>query len=133
MERSFKRTFDSLQEIFGFIGEFFAGQAIDERHRYAVDLAVEELFTNMVKYNPGVPHDIQIGLERLDDHLAISLMDPDSEPFDPNRAGDAAVDRPIEERRPGGLGIHLVRKMMDRIDYEYTGRCSRTTLIKRLE
>ena len=132
-EKRFRREFGSLEEIFGFIDALFAGSPVDPRTEYVVKLAVEELFTNMVKYNPGVHDDILIELHRLEDRVAVSLTDFDSDRFDIRSREDVDVDRPIEERTPGGLGIHLIRKLMDRIDYEYEGRRSRTTFVKMLE
>jgi len=42
------------------------------------------------------------------------------------------VDRPLSERQPGGLGIHLVKKLMDRIEYNYVERRGTTKFFKRL-
>ena len=132
MQRKFKRNLTSLDEIFVFIGEYFAQEQIDQDHLYAVTFAVEELFTNMLKYNPGNTNDVLLGLEQDNGHLAVSLTDFDVEPFDINKAPEVRIDLPLEARKPGGLGIHLVKKMMDRIDYEYVDRRSTTTLIKKL-
>ena len=52
-DRSFRRSFDSLEEIFAFTSDFFAAHGIDRGLLPTVDLALEELFTNMVKYSPG--------------------------------------------------------------------------------
>ena len=52
-DRSFRRSFDSLEEIFAFTSEFFAAHGIDRGLLPTVDLALEELFTNMVKYSPA--------------------------------------------------------------------------------
>ena len=124
---------DSLEEIFGFLDAFFADERIGAGTRFAVKLSVEELFTNMVKYGASRARDVLIDLERLDDRVAVSLTEFDTEPFDIRKLEEVRVDRPIEERNPGGLGIHLIKKMMDRIDYEYVDRRSRTTLVKKLE
>ena len=132
-ERSFRRSYDSLPEIFAFIENFFDTGGIDRGHLADVDLIVEELFTNMVKYCPGNIHEILIGLERSGRQLAVSLTDFDVDPFDVNNAPEPRVDRPISERRPGGLGLHLVKRMVERIDYEYADRKSKTTVIKALE
>jgi anti-sigma regulatory factor (Ser/Thr protein kinase) len=114
-------------------GDFFASEKIDERHRYAVDFALEEIFTNMVKYNPDGKHDVSINLDKLGDRLRITLTDFDVEPFDVSKAEEPRIDVPLEERDVGGLGLHLTRKMMDDVDYEYVDRRSIITLTKMLE
>lgn len=133
MERSFKRSIASLPPVFAFLGEFFAAEAIDRGRNQTIDLAVEELFTNLVKYNKGTTRDISISLNRDDAHVEVTLTDYDVEPFDITRLKEVQVDRPLAERKPGGLGIHLVRKMVDRISYSYENRISTTTFIKTLE
>ncbi len=133
MRGRFARTFDSLEAIFGFAEEFFGREGIDKRHRFAVNFALEEIFTNMVKYNANNSNQIQIGLERADDKLLVTLTDFDVEPFDVTQVGEVRTDQPLEERKIGGLGLHLTKKMMDRVDYDYTDRRSTITLTKILE
>lgn len=133
MERSFKRSYASLSPVFAFIGEFFAAEAIDRGRNQTIDLAVEELFTNLVKYNVGSTRDISISLNRDDRRVEVTLTDFDVEPFDITKLKEVQVDRPLAERRPGGLGIHLVKKMVDSLSYSYDNRTSRTTFIKTLE
>jgi anti-sigma regulatory factor (Ser/Thr protein kinase) len=98
-----------------------------------VDFALEEIFTNMVKYNPDGKHDVSINLDKLGDRLRITLTDFDVEPFDVSKAEEPRIDVPLEERDVGGLGLHLTRKMMDDVDYEYVDRRSIITLTKMLE
>jgi serine/threonine-protein kinase RsbW len=131
--RRFPRSLDSLDRIFAFVGEWCASGRAGESERYALGFAVEELFTNMVKYNPAGQGDIELELERNGDELIARVSDPDSERFDVTATPDAGINLPIEQREPGGLGLHLVRRVMDEVGYEYRGRCSRITIRKRLE
>ena len=128
----FRRSLDSLNETSEFLRGFFARQGISSGHLESVTLAVEELFTNMLKYGGG-DGEILIGLERKDRELAVSLTDFDVEPFDVTQVPEIRVDRPLSERQPGGLGIHLVKKMMDRIEYQYVDRRGTTTFFKKLD
>lgn len=134
MRRSFERSFGALGAIFESIGQFFEREGIDGRHRQVVDLAVEELFTNAVKYNPDNPHRIVLELRRDGGELAIVMTDVESEPFDITSMPEVDIDRPLDERQPGGLGIHLIREMMDRVEYVYDAvrREGRTTMVKSL-
>ena len=50
----------------------------------------------------------------------MTLTDYDVDPFDVTKAPDVDVTLPIEQRRPGGLGLHLIRRLMDSVDYEYS-------------
>lgn len=127
------RSFASLPDMFSFIDAALAGSGADADARYAIGFAFEELFTNMVKYNPGGGG--QIGLEIvLDGALAVcSLADPDSDRFDVTAAPDVDIHAPVESRRPGGLGLHLIRRLVDCVEYDYSGRCSRITFRRKLE
>ena len=132
--RSFARSFQALPAIFEFTSGEFARQGIDARLLATVDLAVEELFTNMVKYSQGTEARVRIGVTRIAGGVEVTLTDYDVEAFDVTKAPDVDVSLPIEERRPGGLGLHLIRRLMDSVDYEYSqaSRESRITLRKTL-
>lgn len=130
-ERRFPRTIDSLGAIHQFVVDFLAGQGLGPDNAFDVDLVVEELFTNMVKYSREGRQPIEVSLAHEDGVLRIVLRDFDVEPFDVTQAREVDVNRPIAERRAGGLGLHLVRRIADRIDYDYRDRVSTITVLKR--
>jgi anti-sigma regulatory factor (Ser/Thr protein kinase) len=119
MRRKFQRSFDALAEVFEFIEGFFAEHEIPGELSFPVQFSVEELFTNMVKYSPETGEEIEVELEVVADGLTVSLTDFDVEPFDPTAAKAVDTDKPLEERQPGGLGIHLTKKLVDSMTYEY--------------
>lgn len=133
MELRLARSFDSIAEIHAAIAGFCVRHAIDESAVFAVQLAVEEVFTNLVKYNGGDGETIQIDLDRIDDRLIIHLIDHDVDFFDPAHSPPVDVAAPLEARRPGGLGLHLIRSYVDELDYEYVDRTLRITAVKVLE
>ena len=130
--RMFKRSFDALAAIFGFTAEVFARHGIDPALLPTVDLAVEELFTNMVKYSPASDAEVRIEMTGIEGGVEVTLTDYDVDPFDVTKAPDVDIGKPIEERRPGGLGLHLIRRLLDSVEYEYSKetRQSRITFRK---
>lgn len=132
MNEKFERTFQSLEPIFELTESFFSQEGIDRSHLFPVSFAVEELFTNMVKYNADSDSDILLSIEKTDGAVVVSLTDYDSASFDVTKAPAPDVDAPLADRPIGGLGLHLVRKMVDDIEYEHSGRETRITIKRRL-
>lgn len=130
MEKKFKRNINSLENIFEFLGEFVARHKLNKSISFAINLAVEELFTNMVKYRVGNPHEILIELKKDTNKVIVALTDYEVEPYDIKQAKAYDPTQPLEDREAGGVGIHLVKKFMDDIDYEYQNGTSKITLIK---
>ena len=129
--RTFRRSFDSIQDIFAFTAEVFAREHVDPALLPSVDLTVEELFTNMVKYSASSAA-VRIDIGAVDDGVEVTLTDYDVERFDVTQAPDVDIDLPIEQRKPGGLGLHLIRRLVDSVHYEYSAerRQSRITFRK---
>jgi anti-sigma regulatory factor (Ser/Thr protein kinase) len=132
-QQSFPRTAACLPEIFEFMDRFFAEANVSDEHRMPMQFVVEEWFTNLVKYSRGGAHDIAFELKRQGSRLVLSLTDFGVERFDIREAPDVDVDLDLKHRRPGGLGIHLLRRMVDEIGYEYVDGRSTTTFVKELE
>lgn len=133
MERKFKRDITSLESIFSFIEQFIASKNIAHSHLFPVQLVIEELFTNILKYQSAGTSDVVVHLEKSDNKLIIRLRDFDSEPFDLTKSNEINTDEYIQQKKPGGLGLHLIKQMVDSLDYEYNNRTSTITLIKHLE
>ncbi len=133
MEKKFNRQISSLDNIFLFINDCFATQRIDKSLTFLAQFVIEELFTNMVKYNHTTSKEIGINIENRSNTLIISISDYDVDPFDPRDVNEVNVSQSAEERTVGGLGIYLIKKMVDEIDYEYINRCSKITVLKQME
>ncbi|UCE03407.1 MAG: ATP-binding protein [Candidatus Latescibacterota bacterium] len=133
MQESFPRTFSSLQRVFRFVGDFLTPKGVDEAELREVELVIEEIFTNLVKYNTGGKHEIPVQLERRGNKLLIVLTDRDVERFDVTSVPAVDTQQPMSKRQPGGLGWHLVREMSESVSYEYENRTSTITVVKPLE
>jgi anti-sigma regulatory factor (Ser/Thr protein kinase) len=119
--------------VFASLDEYLTAAGAGEEAAYAVQLAVEELFTNMVKYNPESSQDITIVIGGEGKRMTITLIDTDVEPFDMTAQKEVDTAAALNERKVGGLGIHIVRNLVDDLQYEYADRCSKVTIIKQLE
>jgi anti-sigma regulatory factor (Ser/Thr protein kinase) len=127
--RDLKALPEVMQLVDRFLGDIGAGQ----NARFPVQLAVEEVFTNMVRHNASGKAGLELGLSLHDGEIVITLTDFDTPRF--NLIADAPpvdTSAPLENRTPGGLGIHLVKKMMDRIEYSHRNRTGTITLRKRM-
>ena len=100
---------------------------------YFANLAIEELVTNCIKYgyDDSAEHIIEIELKLLAGELVLAVTD-DGHPFNPIESPEPDTNLPAEDRPIGGLGIHLLRKMSDHMDYVRTDGRNRLTLRKSL-
>ena len=130
-ESRFRRRFESIPEICAFTAHVFTTERVDPSLLPSVDLTLEELFTNMVKYDASDAA-VSVHIAKIDGGVEVTLTDYDVERFDVTQAPDVDIDLPIEQRQPGGLGLHLIRRLVDCVHYEYSAesRQSRITFRK---
>lgn len=133
MEKKFRREIKSLRKIFSFVDEFITMNRIDKSVKFTTRFVVEELFTNMVKYNATSVKDISISLVKKKNKIVMKLIDYESKPFDVTTHRKIDINQSLKERKAGGLGIHLVQLMVDKITYQHVNGQSRITVIKNLE
>ena len=130
MQRAFPRNLDSLSPLYEFAEAVLETNDISPGVRFPVHLAMEELFVNMVKYNPAVPTDITVEVtvtflgEATNDatsskEVTVTLVDDGGVEFDVTAKRQVNIDAPLEERTPGGLGIHLIQNLVDGLEYTY--------------
>ena len=118
-DRLFGRGYESIAQLADFTREVFTRDAMDMRILPTVDFAIEELFTNMVKYAKGSDAAVRVGVSWIPDGVEVTLTDYGVDRFDPTQAPEVDIRAPIEQRSPGGLGLHLIRKMVDSVEYSY--------------
>jgi serine/threonine-protein kinase RsbW len=133
MRQRFTRDMESLEAVFTFLNAFSEAEHLDPISAYALTLAVEEFFTNIVKYGRGTEGAVLIEADRRERTVTVRLEERTPEPFDVTRPTQTQFDVPSGDRRPGGLGIHIAKEMLDGLSYDYTDGTSRITLTKLLE
>jgi len=118
MQREFPRHLNSLAGLYEFTEEVMRAHDLPDGVRFPIHLATEELFVNMVHYNPTVTTDIEVAID-VADRVTVSLVDNGGVEFDVTEKREVDVDAPLEERTPGGLGIHLIQNLVDSLEYQY--------------
>jgi anti-sigma regulatory factor (Ser/Thr protein kinase) len=112
---------------------FAAAHGLSTRTRCAVNLALEEVVTNVITHGyrgeEGRPILIEVAVPA--EELVASVEDQ-GPPFDPLLAPEPDVSLPPDQRSHGGVGLLLVRKLMDRLEYTRTNGTNRLVIHKRL-
>ena len=132
--KSSTRINNNLKQITKVI-EWFEIFALENKMQFAIiqkiNIAFDELLNNIISYgyNDDKIHEIKIELELRGVRLIIIFND-DGIPFNPFKKDPPDTMLTIEERIIGGLGIHLVRKLMDECEYKRHTNKNIITLIK---
>ena len=101
------------------ISEFLSTQGVADAIGMRVSLCLDELLTNTILYGYADqgPHEITVEVAVTSGVLRLDIID-DATPFDPTEeAPEPDLDSPLEDRRIGGLGVHLVRSFVDEMVY----------------
>lgn len=124
---------ENVAEFRNFVEDACRGAGADETVCFDLKLVVDEVCSNIVVHGyEGVePGPISLSFAVRGNEIVITITDH-ARPFDPKDAPVPKLDAPASERRPGGLGWHLVRELVDRIEYEPgRERGNRLVLMKR--
>ena len=124
MQKWFARNIDALGDIYVFAEDVLSSGDIQDAVRFPIHLALEELYVNMVQYYPDNDNDILLEVSATDGKVTVTMTDYDVDPFDVTVPRNVQTDLPLNERKPGGLGLHLVQQMVDNLEYEYHDRQS---------
>lgn len=124
---------NEMPQLTAFVEETFRRSNLDEPLAMQINLAIEEAVVNVMKYAypAGTPGQVYIESQVQDDMLRFVISDS-GVPFDPTARAAVDTDRGTMERGIGGLGIHLVRQIMDQVKYERQGDKNVLTLVKKL-
>lgn len=124
------REIERLNKLVRQFGEL---HDVPSRTLYAVNLALDELVTNVMLYgfDSAEGRKITVKIDTAAGELTASVLD-DGKAFNPLEAKQPDLNAPLEERDLGGLGIHLVRSLMDQVTYSRADHKNVLTVRKRI-
>lgn len=114
-----KNEISQLAVIVEMIEEIAEQWKLSDETKFNLNLALEEIFTNIVFYafNDQHEHIIILSFTLQEGNIKIEIED-DGKEFNPlDNPEPEHIDKPLEEREIGGLGIHFVKTVMDRVEY----------------
>lgn len=136
MKNEFKLHVDAKLENLSQIADFVTESArkfdLDERSIFQLQLATDEVASNIILH--GYTHytgQIHLSCWREDQKIKIRIEDR-GERFNPLLVDNPNLNTSLEERSPGGLGIHFLKTLTSSVDYEFKNGKNRLTISKDL-
>ena len=125
----FSAKFEFLDEIREFVGEIARAGGFSDKEVYNIQLASDEAASNIIEHAYEGVQDgkLEISCGVKGNAITIILVDH-GEPFDPSEVPTPDLKADLSERKIGGLGIFLMRKLMDEVRYDAEPGKSRNTL-----
>ena len=112
----------AVRKVADALDAFCTRERLPEDVAWRLGVAVDEIVANIVMHAPaGVTPAIDVDFSHEGDLVEITISD-DGPPFDPFSHPPPDLDRPLETREPGGLGIVLIRGLMDEVGYTGGGK-----------
>ncbi len=120
-KRTFPGNFKSLAPISRFIVKKAQDIGFSPSEVYAIQTAVDEACSNIIDHAYGGEDigDIKIQIQEIKNGIQIELFD-NGEPFDPEDVPEPDITSPLEIRKERGLGIFFMRKLMDKVIFEFS-------------
>lgn len=134
-ELTLDATVDNIAAVTDFVNEQLEALDCPMKAQMQIDVAIDELFSNIAfyAYDPTVgPATVRVEVKQEPLSVLITFIDH-GVPYDPLAKDDPNVNLSLEERQIGGLGIFLVKKTMDNVNYEYRNGQNILTIQKNLQ
>ncbi len=113
-------TLKNLPTIHQQILVFADKMGVGQKQKSEIELALEETLVNIISYaftDEAEAHDIELTVNVTDGHRFIMTIVDDGKPYDPLTTAEPDLDVDIEHRKIGGLGVMLVKQLMDDVTY----------------
>lgn len=126
---------EEMQRFETAFSEFARIQQFSDDVIYAIQLSIDELFVNIVSYGfqDDSHHIVEVKIKTIGDSVQVDLID-DGLAFNPLKdAPEPDLDAALEDRRVGGVGIHIVKALMNEVSYSRNGDKNHLRMIKKLD
>lgn len=120
---------EAMAEVMAFVEGYFEEKGIPLPTSTQLSIAVDEIFSNITQYSGATEVEVLCGESK--GRILLRFSD-NGTPYNPLEKPDPDVSLPAEEREIGGLGIFMVKKMMDEVSYQYEDEKNVLTLCKHL-
>lgn len=129
---TFPASFEYLDEIRELVAEIARTGGFSEKAIYSLQLAADEAASNIIEHAyEGVSNaSIFLTCDMKGEDLVITMLDKGL-PFDFSAVKEPNLTSDLSERQIGGLGVYLMRKLMDKVNYETTRTGNLLTMTKR--
>lgn len=131
---TFQARFEFLDEIRDFVAEVARGGGFPEKTIYSLQLAADEAASNIIEHAyEGISNaTLHITCEMKGEEIVITMRDT-GRSFSPTSVKEPNLKADLSERQIGGLGVYLMRKLMDTVHYESSKSGNLLTMTKRKE
>lgn len=132
MKKVFPAVLSELANVLAFTDSELEKAGCPIKTQTSVDVALEELFVNVASYaypDGNGTAEIEVIADESERYVSVRICDSGLE-FDPMAKPDPDTTLKANERQIGGLGIYMVKKMMDTVDYEYADGLNIITIKK---
>ena len=125
---------EKLPEVLAFVSDNLSEMRCSSKERTQIEIAVEEIFTNIASYAYSTDGGTAtVRVELVDEPLSVCIdFIDDGVPYDPLAKADPNTKLALDKRQRGGLGIFMTKKYMDSVEYSYKDGRNVLTLRKRL-
>lgn len=131
---SIENKIENLNKLAEFIENFGEEHELSPKNIFELNLILDELITNIISYayEDDSDHAIELEINKEKDELKIQLID-DGKEFNPLEKEEVKLDQDLDERKIGGLGIHIVKEKTDEIKYKRESNKNILMLKKKLK
>lgn len=129
-----KASLEEMPRFYAFTDQVCEKNNIDDPEKMEIQLSLEELIVNVINYaypDHQKEHCIELFFDCKEGKTFFTIVD-EGVAFDPTLHEEVDISSNIDERTVGGLGIHMVRQMMDSMNYHRCGNKNILTLEKRI-